>query len=81
MSSYHINASDVRMHVDPTRIDDAKTKLDLKIYAERVKVTRSADRYYDKVDLESIYGIYDKRSDMIKMHVPLKVILSHGMLR
>ena len=75
---YHINASDVRIRVDPSRIDDMKTRLDLKIYAEDVEVTGSADRHYDKVDLKSLYGIYDEETDKITMHVPLDVALSYA---
>lgn len=78
---YHVNASDVRVHVNPSKIDEAKTRLDLQIYAEQVKVTGSADRYYDKVDLKSIYGVYNKSTDKIEMHVPLDVALSYGVLR
>ena len=74
---YHINASNARIHVDPSRIDDTKTRLDLQIYAEQVKVTGSADRYYDRVDLKSMYGIYDKGTDIVTMHVPLNVTFSY----
>ena len=74
---YHINASNARIHVDPSRIDDAQTRLDLQIYAEQVKVAGSADRYYDKVDLKSMYGIYDNDTDRIMMHVPFDVALSY----
>ena len=34
-----INASDVQIHVDPTRIDDANTRLDFQIYANNAEVT------------------------------------------
>ena len=74
---YHINASNARIHVDPSRIDEAKTRLDLQIYAEQVKVDGSADRYYDRVDLKSMYGIYDKGTGMVTIHVPLGVALSY----
>jgi hypothetical protein len=78
---YHINASDVQIHVDPARVDKTKTRLDLQIYAEQVEVTGGANKYYDKVDLNSIYGIYDKSTDKIEMHVPLDVALSYGVPR
>jgi hypothetical protein len=74
---FHINASDARLHVDPSRIDDTKTRLDLQIYAEDVEVTGNADRYYDRVDLESLYGVYDENTDKVTMHVPLDVALSY----
>ena len=77
LMGHEINATDVRVNVTPSAIDDMRTRLDLEIYAERVNVTGSADRYYDKVQLESIYGIHDRRSDAIEMHIPINVALSY----
>ena len=77
LMGYQINASDVRVNVTPSSIDEARTRLDLQIYAERVNVTGSADRFYDRVELESLYGIHDRRTDLIEMHVPLDVALSY----
>jgi hypothetical protein len=34
-----INASDVQIHVNPTRIDEANTRLDFQIYANSAEVT------------------------------------------
>ncbi len=74
---HRINATDVRVNVTPARIDDSRTRLDLQIYAEHVNVTGTSDRFYDRVELESLYGIHDRRSDIIEMHVPMDVALSY----
>lgn len=77
LMGHDINATDVRVNVTPSTIDDTRTRLDLEIYAERVNVTGSTDRFYDSVQLESIYGIHDRRSDTIEMHIPINVALSY----
>jgi len=77
LMGHYINATDVRVNVTPTAIDESRTRLDLEIYAERVNVTGSSDRFYDKVDLESLYGIHDKRNEGIEIHVPMNVAFSY----
>jgi hypothetical protein len=72
-----INASDVQIHVDPTRIDDMKTRFDIEIYANNAEVTGQwLNRSYENLDLKSIYGIYDRVSDKMIIHVPYSVALS-----
>ncbi len=70
-----INATDVRVNVTPSAIDETKTRLDLEISAEQVNVTGSINRYYDNVQLRPLYGIYDSKTDLIEMHVPIDVAL------
>jgi hypothetical protein len=77
LMGHRINATDVRVNVTPSSIDDSRTRLDLQIYAEQVNVTGASNGYYDRVELESLYGIHDKRSEVIEMHVPLDVALSY----
>jgi hypothetical protein len=72
-----INASDVQIHVDPTRIDDMKTRFDIEIYANNAEVTGQwLTRSYENLDLKSVYGIYDRVSDKMTIHVPYSVALS-----
>ena len=33
-------------------------------------------RSYDEIDLDSVYGVYDKTTDKITVHVPLSEALS-----
>lgn len=72
-----INATDVRINVTPSAMDDTKTRLDLEIYAEHVNVTGANERYFEDVQLQSIYGIYDNSTDLIEMHVPIDVALAY----
>ena len=77
LMGHTLNATDVKVNVTPTTIDDNRTRLDLSIHAEKVNVTGSNNGFYEKVDLDSLYGIYDRNTDMIEMHVPLDVALSY----
>jgi hypothetical protein len=75
---YHINASDVKIAVDPSRVDDQRTRIDLDIRADQATVTgaNGLGRSYDGIDLDSVYGVYDRTTDKITVHVPLSEALS-----
>jgi hypothetical protein len=73
-----IYASDVQIHVDPTRIDDMKTRFDIEIYANNAEVTGQwLNKSYENLDLKSVYGIYDKVTDKMIIHVPYSIALWH----
>lgn len=77
LMGHHINATDVKVNVTPSTIDENRMRLDLEIFAQHVNVTGASSRYYDRVDLESLYGIYDSRTDQIEVHIPMGVALSY----
>ena len=71
-----INASDVEIHVNPTRIDDANTRLDFQIYANNAEVTgQSLNKSYNNLEIKSAYGIYDRVTDKMTIHIPYSVAL------
>jgi hypothetical protein len=73
-----INASDVQIHVDPTRIDDANTRFDFQIYASNAEVTGQwLSKSYDSMEIRSAYGIYDRVTDKMTIHIPYSVALQH----
>lgn len=73
-----INASDVQIHVDPTRIDDANTRLDFQIYTNNAEVTGQwLSKSYDSMEIRSAYGIYDRVTDKMTIHIPYSVALQH----
>jgi hypothetical protein len=73
-----INASDVRIHVDPTRIDEANTRLDFQIYANNAEVTgQSLNKNYNNLEIRSAYGIYNRVTDKMTIHIPYSVALQH----
>jgi hypothetical protein len=73
-----INASDVQIHVDPTRIDEANTRLDFQIYANNAEVKGQwLSKSYDSLEIRSAYGIYDRETDKITVHIPYSVALQH----
>jgi hypothetical protein len=71
-----INASDVEIHVNPTRIDDANTRLDFQIYANNAEVTgQSLNKSYNNLEIKSAYGIYDRVTDKMTIHIPYSAAL------
>ena len=73
-----INASDVQIHVDPTRIDEANTRLDFQIYANNAEVTGQwLSKSYNNLEIRSAYGIYNRVTDKMTIHIPYSVALQH----
>ena len=73
-----INASDVRIHVDPTRIDEANTRLDFQIYANNAEVTgQSLNKSYNNLEIRSAYGIYNLATDKMTIHIPYSAAMQH----
>jgi hypothetical protein len=76
---FNITASDIKIHVNPSRIDQITTRIDFPVMtANNVTVTNgSINSKYSKVNLGSIYGIYNKSTDKITMHIPTSVALQY----
>jgi hypothetical protein len=73
-----INASDVQIHVNPTRIDDANTRLDFQIYASNAEVTGQwLSKSYNNLEIRSAYGIYNRVTDKMTIHIPYSLALQH----
>lgn len=71
---YKITASDIKINVDPQKIDDTRTRIDIPLLvAKNIKVSNGEliDLSYDEVDLGSVYGIYDKTTDKMTVHIPV----------
>jgi len=76
---FDISASNIKIHVKPSRIDQMKTKIDFPMMnANHVTISNgSINSKYSKVNLGSIYGIYDKSTDKITIHIPTSVALQY----
>ncbi len=75
-----INASDVQIHVNPTRIDEANTKLDFQIYANNAEVTGQwLSKTFNDLEIRSAYAIYNLVTDKMTIHIPYDVALRHLM--
>jgi hypothetical protein len=73
-----INASDIVIHVTPTRIDEANTRLDFQIFANNAQVTgQLLSKSYNDLNITSAYGIYDRNTDKMTVHIPYSVALQH----
>jgi hypothetical protein len=76
---FDITASDIKIKVEPSRIDTTTTKVDLPLVVARdVSVTKGLIHLrYDQINLSSIYDIYHKISDKMTIHVPINVGLRY----
>jgi hypothetical protein len=73
---FRIRASDIKIHVDPKKIDDTETRVDIPLLlAKDIKVNNGGliNLSYDAVDLGSVYGIYNKATERMTVHVPLGI--------
>ena len=73
---FKIIASDIEIFVDPKRIDDTKTRIDIPLLlAKDIKVSNGEliNLSYDAIDLGSVYCIYDKATDKMSVHVPIAI--------
>jgi len=73
---FKIRASDIKIYVDPKKIDDTETRVDIPLLlAKDIKVSNGGlvNLSYDAVDLGSVYGIYNKATDKMTVHVPLGI--------
>lgn len=72
-----VKASNVQIHVQPGIVDDTKTRLNIEIYAATADVTGQwVSRSYDNVEIRSLYGIYDRTTDKMIIHIPYGTVLS-----
>ena len=76
---FDITASDIKIKVKPSRIDTTRTKVDLPLVVARdVSVTNGLlNLKYDQINLSSLYGIYDKHSDKMTLHIPFSIALRY----
>ena len=72
---FKIIASDIKIHVNPTKIDQTQTRIDIPLMtAKNVKVSNGIINLdFNEIDLGSIYAIHDRNIDKITVHVPMDV--------
>jgi hypothetical protein len=76
---FSISASDVNIHVKPSKIDSTETKIDIPSLLARDVIVNNGviNLSYHQIDLGSIYGIYDKATDKMTMHIPIGIALHY----
>jgi hypothetical protein len=72
---FKIIASDIKIHVNPTRIDQTQTRIDIPLMlAKNVKVSNGIINLdFNEIDLGSIYALYNRNTDKMTVHVPMDV--------
>ncbi len=72
---FKIIASEIKIHANPTKIDQTQTRIDIPLMlAKNVKVSNGIINLdFNEIDLGSIYAIYNRNIDKITVHVPMDV--------
>ena len=76
---FNITASNIKIHVNPSRIDQTMTRVDFPIIiARNVSVTNgSINLKYAEVNLGSVYCIFNKNTNKMTMHIPISIALQY----
>jgi hypothetical protein len=76
---FNVAAHNIKIHVTPSKMDANRTRVDIPLMlASNVTVTNGIiNLNYGQVDLGSIYGIYDKPTDKMMVHIPFAVALKY----
>ena len=71
LSGFQVSAVDVEIHVAPSRIDADRKRLDVDVKGRDVTVDSAYfHKKFNLLKVDTIYGIYDARTDRIMVHIP-----------
>lgn len=74
---FALSASDVQIHIQPSRIDSENTRLDVDMHGKNVAIDSGyLHKKYPSLQLDSIYGVYNAKTDTVTVHVPFSTALS-----
>ncbi|AIC15808.1 hypothetical protein [Nitrososphaera viennensis] len=74
---FKISASDIKIYVKPSKIDSANTRLSVDVAGKNVEVgSKYLNKKYDRLDIDTIYGIYNAKTDKVTIHVPYATALA-----
>ena len=74
---FAVSASDIQIHVPPSRIDSEDTRLAVDLRGKNVAIDSDyLHKRYPSLQLDSIYGVYNSQTDRITIHVPFSTALS-----
>lgn len=77
VSGFQVSAADVEIHVAPSRMDADRTRLDVDVKGRDVTVdSLYFHKKFNSLEVDTIYGIYDARTDRITVHIPFATAFS-----
>ncbi len=72
-----INPSRVQTQVQSARTDEIKTRFNIHIYSASADITGPwMSKSYKNFALKSLYGIYDRSTDKMRIYIPYSTALS-----
>jgi hypothetical protein len=73
---FSVKATDVHIHVLPSKVDSG-TRLDVEIEGKNVSIDSGyLHKKYSQLQVDSVYGIYNPKTDRVTVHVPFSTALS-----
>lgn len=77
IAGFAIAASEVKIQVQPAKIDGTSTRLSVDIQGRDVRVGSDfLNKTYENLDVDAVYGIYNSVTDKVTIHVPFATALS-----
>lgn len=74
---FKISASDVKIYVKPSKMDSANTRLSVDVEGKNVEVgSKYLNKKYQQLDIDTIYGVYNAKTDKVTIHVPYATAFS-----
>lgn len=74
---FKIVASDVKIYVKPSKMDGSNTRLSVDVEGKNIAVeSKYLNKKYDNLDIDTIYGVYNAKTDKVTVHVPYATAFS-----
>lgn len=74
---FSVSATDVKIHMTPSRMDADRIRIDIDIEGKNVAVESSYfNKKFTKLDVDTIYGVYNARTDRVTVHIPFATAFS-----
>ena len=74
---FSVSATDVKIHMMPSRMDADRTRLDIDVEGKDVTVESAYfNKKFAKLDVDTIYGVYNAKTDKVTVHIPFATAFS-----
>jgi hypothetical protein len=74
---FSVSATDVKIHMTPSRMEADRTRIDIDIEGKDVAVQSSYfNKKFARLDVDTIYGVYNARTDKVTVHIPFATAFS-----
>lgn len=77
ITGFSVSATDVKIHMEPSRMDADRTRIDIDVEGKNVAVESSYfNKKFSRLDVDTIYGVYNAKTDKVTVHIPFATAFS-----